>query len=36
MEILTAELKAQAAEIQKVGAQIEMSKPPPRVVANKP
>jgi uncharacterized coiled-coil protein SlyX len=36
MEVLTAQLKEQAAQIQKVSAQIEMSKPAPQVVANKP
>ena len=36
MDILTAQLKEQAAQIQKVSAQIEMSKPAPQVVANKP
>ena len=36
MEILTAQLKEQAAQIQKVSARLEMSKPAPRVVANKP
>ncbi len=36
MEILTAQLKEEAAQIQKVSAQIEMSKPAPQVVANKP
>ena len=35
MEVLTAQLKEQAAQIQKVSAQIEMSKPAPRTVANK-
>jgi hypothetical protein len=36
MEILTAQLKEEAAQIQKVSAQIEMSRPAPQVVANKP
>ena len=36
MEVLTAQLKEQAAQIQKVSAQIEMSKPAPQVVVNKP
>ena len=36
MEVLTAQLKEQAAQIQKVSAQIEMSKPAPQVVTNKP
>jgi len=36
MEILTAQLKEQAARIQKVCAQIEMSKPAPQVVASEP
>jgi hypothetical protein len=35
MEVLTAQLKEQAAQIQKVSAQLEMSKPAPHVVANK-
>src|SRR5205823_8105332 len=34
MEILTAQLKEQAAQIQKVSAQVEMSKPALRVVTN--
>jgi trimeric autotransporter adhesin len=34
MQILTAQLKEQAAQIQKVSAQVEMSKPAPAVVAN--
>src|SRR5205814_9461809 len=33
---LTAQLKAQAAQIQKVSDQIEMNTPAPRVVTNKP
>ena len=33
--VLTAQLKAQAAQIQKVSAQIEVSRPAPRVVANR-
>ena len=36
MEVLTAQLKEQAIQIQKVSAQIEMSKPAPQVVVNKP
>jgi hypothetical protein len=36
MEVLTTQLKEQAAQIQKVSAQIEMSKPTAKVVANKP
>ena len=36
MEVLTAQLKEQAAQIQKVSAQLEVSKPVPQVVANKP
>ena len=36
MEVLTAQLKEQAAQIQKVSAQLEMSKPAPQVVTNKP
>ena len=36
MEVLTAQLKEQAVQIQKVSAQIEMSKPAPQVVANTP
>ena len=36
MEILTAQLKEQTVQIQKVSAQVEMSKLAPRVVANKP
>ncbi len=36
MEVLTAQLKEQAAQIQKVSAQLEMSKPAPQVVASKP
>ncbi len=34
--VLTAQLKEQAAQIQKVSAQLEVSKPAPQVVANKP
>jgi len=34
MEILTAQLKEQAAQIQKVSAQLEASKPAPQVVLN--
>jgi uncharacterized coiled-coil protein SlyX len=36
MEVLTAQLKEQAAQIQKVSAQIEASKPAPKVVVNTP
>ena len=36
MDVLTAQLKEQAAQIQKVSAQVEMNKPAPQVVANKP
>ena len=36
MEVLTAQLKEQAAQIQKVSAQLEVNKPAPKVVANKP
>jgi hypothetical protein len=36
MEVLTAQLKEQAAQIQKVSAQLEVSKPAPQVVTNKP
>jgi trimeric autotransporter adhesin len=35
MEVLTAQLKEQAAQIQKVSAQLEASKPAPKVVTNK-
>jgi uncharacterized coiled-coil protein SlyX len=35
MEVLTAQLKEQAVQIQKVSAQLEASKPAPKVVANK-
>jgi uncharacterized coiled-coil protein SlyX len=35
MEVLTAQLKEQAAQIQKVSAQVEVNKPAPRTVANK-
>jgi uncharacterized coiled-coil protein SlyX len=34
MEVLTAQLKEQAAQIQKVSAQLELNKPAPRTVAN--
>jgi hypothetical protein len=34
MEVLTAQLKEQAAQIQKVSAQIELNKPAPRTVLN--
>jgi uncharacterized coiled-coil protein SlyX len=34
MEVLTAQLKEQAAQIQKVSAQLEASKPAPRTVLN--
>jgi hypothetical protein len=36
MEVLTAQLKEQAAQIQKVSAQVEMNKPTSRVVVNNP
>ena len=36
MEVLTAQLKEQAAQIQKVSAQLQVNKPAPQVVANKP
>ena len=36
MEVLTAQLKEQAAQIKKVSAQIEMSKPASKVVVNEP
>jgi dsDNA-binding SOS-regulon protein len=36
MEIFMAQFKEQAAQIQKVSAQVEMSKPAPQVVVNKP
>jgi hypothetical protein len=36
MEALTAQLKAQAAEIQRVNGQVEMVKAAPQVVVNKP
>ena len=35
MQVLTAQLKEQAAQIQKVSAQLEASKPAPKVVAKK-
>ena len=35
MQVVTAQLKEQAAQIQKVSAQLEASKPAPKVVANK-
>ncbi|MGC2319307.1 MAG: hypothetical protein WA615_22900, partial [Bradyrhizobium sp.] len=34
MEVLTAQLKEQAAQIQRVSAQLEASKPAPQIVAN--
>ena len=34
MEVLTAQFKEQAAQIQKVSAQLELSKPAPQVVNN--
>jgi trimeric autotransporter adhesin len=34
MEVLSAQLKEQAAEIQEVSAQLEMSKPAPQMVSN--
>jgi septal ring factor EnvC (AmiA/AmiB activator) len=36
MDVLTAQLKEQATQIQKVSAQLEVNKPAPQVVANKP
>ena len=36
MEVLMAQLKEQAAQIQKVSAQLEVNKPAPQVVTNKP
>jgi hypothetical protein len=36
MEVLTAQLKEQAAQIQKVSAQLEVGKPATKVVVNKP
>ena len=36
MEVLTAQLKEQAAQIQKVNAQLEVNKPAPQVVLSKP
>jgi hypothetical protein len=36
MQTMVAQLKEQAAQIQKVSAQVEMNKPAPQVVANKP
>jgi hypothetical protein len=36
MEILTAQLKEQVAQIQKVSAQFEVNKPTPQVVLNNP
>ena len=36
MEVLTVQLKEQSAQIQKVSAQLEVSKPAPQVVTNKP
>jgi hypothetical protein len=36
MEVLTAQLKEQVTQIQKVSAQLEISKPAPQVVANEP
>ena len=36
MEVLTAQLKEQAAQIQKVSAQLAVGKPAPQIVANKP
>jgi len=35
MEVLTAQLKEQAAQIQKVSAQVEISRPAPRVVSHR-
>jgi hypothetical protein len=36
MEVLTAQLKEQATQIQKVSAELEVNKPAPQVVVNKP
>jgi uncharacterized coiled-coil protein SlyX len=36
MEVLTAQLKEQAAQIQKVSAQLEVNKPTPKVVLSNP
>jgi len=36
MDVLTAQLKEQAAQIQKVSAQLEVNKAAPQVVVNKP
>ena len=36
MQTMVAQLKEQAAQIQKVSAQLEVNKPAPKVVANKP
>ena len=36
MEAVTAQLKGQAAQIQKVSAQIELDNPAPRMAVNKP
>jgi hypothetical protein len=36
MEVLTAQLREQAAQIQKVSAQLEVNKAAPQVVTNKP
>ena len=36
IEVLTAQLKEQAAQIQKISAQLEVNKPAPQIVATKP
>jgi hypothetical protein len=36
MEVLTAQLKEQAAQIQKVSAQVEVNQPAAKVAVNKP
>ena len=36
IDVLTAQLKEQGAQIQKVSAQLQVNKPSPKVVANKP
>jgi hypothetical protein len=36
MEVLTAQLKEQATQIQKVSAQLEVRKPTPQMAATKP
>jgi hypothetical protein len=36
MEVLTTQLKEQAAQIQKVSAQVKVGKPAPQIAANEP